>query len=91
MDLMARIASDLKRAKAGSVLPVDERHIHDVLPPYWREDATDSETAEEWFIRLCRGFGLHATYDGFQRKFKVQITRDAEHEASITWPGHQRL
>lgn len=80
--LLSRIRSDLTRAPAGSVLPVDSFHVLDVLPPFWREDA---DTVDEWFIKYCRALGMHATADG--RRYKVRLTRDAEDEATITWPS----
>lgn len=83
-DLVRRIKSDLEEAGPGKVMPVDDRHLLDALPHHWREDA---ETPEEWFIKFCRAFGLHATHDPMSRKFRVRITIDAEDEATITWPG----
>ena len=86
MAFFGRITSDLSRAPAGSVLPVDPANLilSNVLPHYWREEA---DTPEEWFIRMCRGLGLHATYDPFSNRFKVRITKDAADEDTITWPG----
>lgn len=84
-ELLARIKSDLTRAAPGSVLPVDSFHVLDVLPPFWREDA---DSVPEWFIKYCRACGMHATADGWH--YKVRLTRDAEDEATITWPGERR-
>lgn len=86
-ELLGKIARDLSRAKPGSVLPVDEMHVLDVLPHHWREEDVDS--IQEWFIKYCRAFGLHATYDG--RRYKVRLTRDVEDEATITWPGKKSV
>jgi hypothetical protein len=85
-ELLARIKSDLTRAKPGSIMPVDSMHVLDVLPHFWREDA---DTIEEWFIKFCRAHGMHATADG-QRRFNVRLTRDIKDEATITWPGQRR-
>lgn len=84
IDFFGSIRTDLDRAKAGSVLPVDERHLLDILPPHWRDDA---ETPESWFLGYARAFGLHATYDPTQGKFNVRKTIDAEDEATIAIPA----
>lgn len=83
-DLVARIKSDLTRAPAGSILPVDGFHVLDVLPHFWRDDA---DSIEEWFIRFCRAFGLHVTHEPIRGRFHCRITRDSVDEATITWPG----
>lgn len=85
MEFFSRIARNLSRAPSGSVQPVDEGHIIDILPHHWREEGC--HTIEEWFIRYCRGLGLHATYDPFARRYNVRITKDIADEATITWPG----
>jgi hypothetical protein len=83
-DLVRRIKSDLEEAGPGKVMPIDDRILLDILPHYWTQDAP---TMEEWFIKFCRAFGLHATHDPISHQFRVRITLDAEDEATITWPG----
>ena len=68
----------------GQAIPLDRQDINDIIPHYWREEAS---SVEEWFIRTCRGLGLHATLDFTHNRFIVTKTRDVAHEATITWPG----
>jgi hypothetical protein len=53
----------------------------------WREEA---DSREEWFIKVCRAYGLHATYMLLEDRFKVRLTEDAADEATIEWPGMRR-
>lgn len=78
------IAKQLRRAEARSCYRIDALAVADLAPHYWREEAA---SIEEWFIRTCRGLGLHATYNAERRGFVLELTRDAAHEDTITWPG----
>jgi hypothetical protein len=82
---LSKILGDLTEAGKGKAMKVDARHLtmHDMLPPHWREEA---DTREEWFIKVCRAYGLHATYMMIEDKFTVRLTEDEADEATITWP-----
>lgn len=81
MDLLVEINRMLR---GGGQFRLSQFAVEDVAPHYWREEA---DSLEEWFIRTCRGLGIHATYDLVKNDFIVTKTRDVRHEATITWPN----
>ena len=63
-----------------STMPI----LADMLPHYWREEA---ENQPEWWIRTGRSIGLHGSFDPLADSIGWRLTRDADDEATITWPG----
>ena len=55
--------------------------------PHWRDEAPDSGTREEFLIRYARAAGVHATADAFMGGLRCRLTKNADDEATITWPG----
>lgn len=57
------------------------------LHPRWREEAPDSGTIAEYLIRMGRAVGLHITDVVESGDLRCRLTRNADDEATIVWPG----
>lgn len=91
-DFMQLMSNNLWRHEQETGKPASYRAVADELRvielhPRWREEAPDSGTTEEYFIRMARAFGLHASPDPMSGGLFFRRTTGVIDEAKITWPG----
>lgn len=73
------------KGKAQDMIRVNyDKMVATYLPPWWREEA---KTPEEWFVRLARNLGFHATWDEMNKRFEVRLIKSEPDQATIWMPG----
>lgn len=94
LNYMLGIAAKLRKheasAGASAAYHATQNELAELdVHPRWRDEAPDSGTPDEYLIRLARAAGVHATQDHFSGGLRCRLTRDADDEDTIAWPGRR--